>query len=43
MGAQTPVADLPDDQFALILDTNLKGPLHCARRVNEPIPAFDMP
>ncbi|WP_298952151.1 SDR family oxidoreductase [uncultured Methylobacterium sp.] len=31
MGAQTPVADLPDDQFALILDTNLKGPLHCAR------------
>ncbi|GJE03038.1 SDR family NAD(P)-dependent oxidoreductase [Methylobacterium isbiliense] len=31
MGAQVPVADLPDDQVAVILDTNLKGPLHCAR------------
>lgn len=30
MGAQVPVADLPDDQVAVILDTNLKGPLHCA-------------
>ncbi|GJD48561.1 putative oxidoreductase YohF [Methylobacterium crusticola] len=31
MGARTPVASLPEDQLDVILDTNLKGPLHCAR------------
>jgi glucose 1-dehydrogenase len=31
MPAQTPVDALPEDQLDVILDTNLKGPLHCAR------------
>jgi glucose 1-dehydrogenase len=31
MEAKTPVAELSEDQLALILDTNLKGPLYCAR------------
>lgn len=31
MGGKVPVADLSEDQLDLILDTNLKGPLHCAR------------
>ncbi|MDX6805282.1 glucose 1-dehydrogenase [Terrihabitans rhizophilus] len=31
MGEKTPVADLADDQLDVVLDTNLKGPLYCAR------------
>lgn len=31
MGASASVGELGDDQLDLVLDTNLKGPLHCAR------------
>ena len=31
MGEPATVDELPQDQLDLILDTNLKGPLHCAR------------
>ncbi|MGQ4272737.1 SDR family NAD(P)-dependent oxidoreductase [Terrihabitans sp. B22-R8] len=31
MGEKTPVADLRDDQLDMVLNTNLKGPLYCAR------------
>jgi glucose 1-dehydrogenase len=31
MGEKTAVADLTEDQLNVVLDTNLKGPLYCAR------------
>ncbi len=31
MGGSATVDELPEDQLDLVLDTNLKGPLHCAR------------